>query len=125
MPWIMGIGAASQIRKVLQPNVGYSGWISKNLLFFPKLGASAVAIAPVISVDGPFVPINMRDEIRRHRRTLARLRLVANRTRHARLAALAGIWMIAPRPIRMGLANPARALAGLAGHRWRTAIRRF
>jgi hypothetical protein len=56
---------------------------------------------------------------------LARLRLIAIRAGHARLAALTSVRITtAPRSVRLILAHPAGISAGLARH-WHTAIRRF
>ena len=77
------------------------------------------------SVSRPLVAINVRREVRRHRGTLARFRLIAHGTWHARLSATARAWMVVPGSVGVRLADPTRIPAVDARHWCRTAIRRF
>ena len=55
----------------------------------------------------PFVAINVRREVRRRRRSIAFLRLIANRARHSCTAAAARVWTAAtPRSIRVTPRRP-------------------
>jgi hypothetical protein len=68
------------------------------------------------SVNRTFVPIKRQPKALGHSRPLTFSRLVANRARHSRAAALARVWMIAPRSVSVLFANPSGVTASLAWH---------